>query len=150
MTDYSKSAVNLCNPPELEIMLGRYRDLQYVQEQLNNQAKALIPPELSSAIAKKGDAINELNTMIREKIDLLGSYQNLDNGMCAIKQRKVSKSYNAEEFDRWYPEYSKAVIVKAIDTTKLNGLIKGNLIKEEDLKEREILKETETYAYIIK
>jgi hypothetical protein len=150
MVDYSKSAVNLCNPGVIEIKLFKYRELQSERDTIQDKIKSLVPQELQNELELKESSLNTLNQEIKASIDELGSYQNLDNGMTAVKQRKVSKSYDAEKFDSVYPDYSKAVIVKAIDTTKLAGLIKGGLIKEEELKSKSILKETETFAYIIK
>ena len=81
---------------------------------------------------------------------MYGSYQDLDKGWYAVKQRKVSKSYNAEAFEKTYPQFAPAVIIKTVDTTKLNGLIKGGLLAEDDLVDVHIIKESESFAYIIK
>ncbi len=148
--DYLKSAVNLCNPKEVEVLLTKYTEVRKALDNLSEKAQAFIPKEIVDNISLANEELNKLNTEIRQAIDQFGSYQDLENEVYGVKQRKVSRAYDALVFDVAYPEYSKAVIIKAVDTTKLNGLIKGNLIKEDELREKGILKETEAYSYIIK
>ncbi len=148
--DYTKSAVNLCNPKEIETLLYQYQSKVAEYDEVNESIEKVIPAVLLEKRNLVEVEKDKLHEQIKLKIDELGSYQDIDTGLYAVKQRKISKSYDAEKFDSTYPEYSKAVIIKAIDTTKLNGLIKGGLITEPKLKEQSILKETESYSYIIK
>jgi hypothetical protein len=151
-TDYSASAVNLCNPPEVGEVLRGQIARQLTLKQLKQQADDCVPEELRQKIQALGDEIVKENDGLREYIDTFGSYQDLELGIYAVKQRTVSKSYNAVAFERIYPQYAPAVIIKAVDTTKLNGLIKGGLLNEDDLKHPDmgVIKETESYRYIIK
>ena len=71
-------------------------------------------------------------------------------GWYALKQRKVSKSYKPEPFEKAYPQFAPAVIIKAIDTSKLTGLIKGGLVNEAQLEADGVLVCTESFAYIIR
>ena len=148
--DYSASAVKMVNPPETHTLLGELKNLKADLLVLNEQVDALIPQELRDRIEICQKWIIEKEVDIRLAVDMFGSYQDLDKGWYAIKQRKVSKSYNAEKFEAIYPQYSPAVIIKAVDTTKLNGLIKGGLITNDELILHAITKETESFAYIIK
>jgi small-conductance mechanosensitive channel len=149
-TDYSASAVNLCNPASIEIKLNTLE--QYNGQLLDLQGKmdACIPNELKSELSNVTACIAELNKQIREDIEASGSYQDLTLGWYAVKQRKTSKSSNAEPFEKNYPQFAPAVIVKAVDTTKLNGLIKGGLLDEARLEADGVLKITESFVYIIK
>ena len=149
-TDYSASAVKMVNPPETHTLLGELKNLKADLLVLNEQVDALIPQELRDRIEICQKWIIEKEVDIRLAVDMFGSYQDLDKGWYAVKQRKVSKSYNAEKFEAIYPQYSPAVIIKAVDTTKLNGLIKGGLITNDELILHAITKETESFAYIIK
>lgn len=149
-TDYSASAVNLCNPPELQELLARLYEAQGNANEIKDRIDAAIPPELLKASEQVRDTISALNTEIRAVIEKYGSYQDVINGAYAIKQRKVSRTYNAQPFETNYPQFAPAVIIKAVDTTKLNGLIKGGLLTEEQLRQTGVLTETESYAYIIK
>ena len=149
-TDYSASAVKLCNPPEVEGLLLDLQNEQTSVEQLKNQANALIPDELKVKIGQAEFTVAKLSTEIRRVIDKEGSYQDIEVGWYALKQRKVSKSYKAEPFEKNYPQFAPAVIIKAIDTAKLTGLIKGGLINEGQLEADGVLVCTESFAYIIK
>ena len=148
--DYSASAVKMVNPPETHTLLGELKNLKADILVLNEQVDALIPQELRDRIEICQKRIIEKEVDIRLAVDMFGSYQDLDKGWYAVKQRKISKSYNAEKFEAIYPQYSPAVIIKAVDTTKLNGLIKGGLITNDELILHAITKETESFAYIIK
>lgn len=149
-TDYSRSAVSLLNPQEVEIGLIELHVLNNEVNKIQAEMDSLIPQELwdkKSEIEKK---ITEVTQVIKDRINSLGSYQNIDMGWYAVKQRKVSKSYNATAFESQYPQFAPAVIIKAVDTAKLNGLIKGGLLEELTLKSAGIINETESFAYIIK
>ena len=148
--DYSKSAVNLTNPRELKDALGaqgeRMLDLARLQEKID----ACVPSELKVELANLQKEIVAENEGIRGYIDTLGSYQNVEAGMYAVKQRKVSISYDPQVFRAQYPDYAPAVIKETVDGTKLNGLIKGGLLTQEDLEKKGVSTKSESFAYIIK
>ncbi len=148
--DYSVSAVNLTNPPEIKTRLSNYRDSIQAYEKLKIEAESHIPEYLRARIKNsEADLATEFKAL-RETIDLLGSYQDLEGGNYAVKQRKVSVSYDAGRFEYVYPQFAPAIIVKTVDTAKLKGLIKGGLITEDALAAGDISRTTESYAYIIK
>lgn len=148
--DYTKSAVNLRNPIEVGNLLVQYRKEEQDIESIQSQIQALIPKELQEKLEELQNYHAETNNAIRKAIDEFGSYQDLETGVYGVKQRKVSKSYNAENFKLCYSQFAPAIIIETIDIPKLSGLIKGNLITEDDLRRKNILKETETFSYIIK
>jgi hypothetical protein len=149
-TDYSASAVNLINPPETHTLLEELKRLKVDLLVLNEQVDALIPQELRDRREICQKWISEKESDIKLACDMYGSYQDLDKGWYAVKQRKVSKSYNAGLFRTFFPDFSPAVIIETIDTTKLNGLLKGGLLTEDGLKRSGIQEEKEWFAYIIK
>ena len=161
-TDYSASAVKLCNPESIGFLLAQYHAELAAIQTLNDEIQKLIPKELTDKIAEYQKSHSECEVELRKVIEEQGSYQDLEKGWYAVKQRKVSKSYNAEAFEKTYPQYAPAIIIKAVDTTKLNGLLKGGLITEQDLRKRmpafaedtvgndPIMHESESFAYIIK
>ena len=149
-TDYSASAVNLGNDFELGERLHGLASLGREMVVVNNAIESAIPKELKEKKADLESCIAQAITAIKTDIERLGSYQNLDRLWYAVKQRKVSKSYNPATFENLYPRYAPAVIVKAVDEKKLLGLIKGGLLTEGELKENQVLTETESFAYIIK
>ena len=150
--DYSASAVMLTNPPQLQDLLRRLYEAQGNANEIKDRIDASIPKDLIIANENIQAFIASLNEEIRDAIDTYGSYQDVTNGMYAVKQRKVSISYDAARFKFLYPQYAPAIIIESVDTAKLKGLIKGGLLKEEDLKHPDvaIAKETESFAYIVK
>jgi Holliday junction resolvase-like predicted endonuclease len=149
-TDYSASAVNLTNTTKLAMAMNIYRNEQADLQKLQEEADSYIPDTLRESIAKKQDIIAHTAQDIRGLIDLHGSYQDVEHGIYAVKQRKLSKSYKAEPFEKTYPQYAPAVIAKAVDVAKLTGLIKGGLLDEARLEADGVLTISETYSYIIK
>ncbi len=148
--DYSASAVNLCNPETVEVLITALSNITELRNALEEKAQALIPDEIKENLKKADDKITELQQQIKEAVDTHGSFQDLAIGWYAVKQRKVSKSYDASLLETAYPQYAPAVIIKAVDTTKLTGLIKGGLLDEAQLKAGNIIQEKESFAYVIK
>lgn len=151
-TDYSNSAVNLTNPSALRELLEKYHLAQTRIQNVNDKIKAAVPQILFDELAVEQDFVGRVTDEMKRVIEAEGSYQDIELGQYALKQRKVSVSYDAARFEYLYPQYAPAIIVKAVDAAKLKGLIKGGLLNEEDLKHPEvgIAKETESFAYIIR
>jgi hypothetical protein len=93
--------------------------------------------------------IAEKQMEIRKLVDDLGSYQDIENGIYAVKQRRVSIYYSVELVKKNLPQYSPVIISEIVDEKKLSGLIKGGLITLEQ-EESCIGGRKETFAYIIK
>ena len=150
--DYTLSAVNLTNPLEVELDLRAIKGLTGQLAELQAKMEALIPEDMKDLMTSLQTQLNAATQGTKTDIDTYGSFQNLDEGLYAIKQRKVSVSYDAARFKFLYPQYAPAIIIESVDTAKLKGLIKGGLIKEEDLKHPDVAvaKETESFAYIVK
>ena len=149
-TDYSASAVNLCNPPEVKELLERLQVKQVSLQAITEKIEACVPAELREGASSLNNDIGELKMLLQQCVDRQGSYQDIERGEYAVKQRRVSKNYNVEPFEKTYPQFAPAVIVKAIDTSKLNGLIKGGLLDEARLEADGVLVCTSSFAYIIK
>jgi len=149
-TDYSASAVKPVNPPEVKALLDQYITRQILIDELQAEMDKLIPDVLKKTMEDYREELNKTNTMLRTAIDEHGSYQNVEAGHYAVKQRKVSKSYDAAKFGGLYPQFKEAVIVPTVNVKALEGLIKGGLIKTDDPAMNEITTKTESYVYIIK
>ena len=148
--DYTASAVALLNPNEVQEALCELNYLNKEVEKTQDIISALIPREFTETLTNLIKKREEVTQKIKDRVNTLGSYQNLDAGWYAVKQRKLSKSYDAAPFEQKYPQFAPAVIIKAVDTTKLNGLIKGGLLDEAQLEADGVLKISESFAYIIK
>lgn len=148
--DYSKSAVNLTNPPELKDFLLAQKSRLSALAQLQEKIDACIPRELKAEFERVQNEIAVEDKGIRGYIDTFGSYQDVEAGMYAVKQKKVSVSYDPQVFRAQYPDYAPAVIKETVDTAKLTGLIKGGLLTPEDLEKKGVSMKSESFAYIIK
>ena len=149
-TDYSASAVKMVNSKVVADLMETLHVLRADYDEAIKTRNASIPVELQTKVIETEAAVNGMADTIKSAIEQYGSYQDLDKGWYAVKQRKVSKSYDAPNFKLAYPQYAPAVIIETVDTTKLNGLIKGGLLTEDYLKTLDIIKESESFAYIIK
>ena len=145
--DFSASAVNLINPSSQAQRLNELHAWQSKVSQLDAVLRAM--PEYEELKTAESQ-VNLITERIKTFIDIEGSYQDVNSGVYAVKQRRLSKQYNAELFEATYPEYAPAIIKKAVDTVKLNGLVKGGLVSEDTMRQTLVMTETETFAYIIK
>ncbi len=150
--DYSASVVNLRNPQEVYALLVELYAAQANVSSLDATLRAMPEYEDMKRFEKKvADLIAELKGTAERPgmIDALGSYQDVENGHYALKQRKVSKWYDAKRFKANYPQYPSAIL-ETMNLPVLEGLIKGGLLTEQDLDTHQVIKREETFAYIIK
>lgn len=150
--DYSASAVNLTNPPELAELLQEWRGSQRYLSQLNDTAKALIPDDLKAQIQIVGETVKVLGERIRGFIDRLGSYQDTDAGFYAVKQRRESIIYSVSATKAILdPKLAALVIVETVDSKAIEVLVKGGkggLITAQQARDCGEVKEA--YAYVIR
>ena len=145
--DYSASAENLCNPAEVGLKLRELREIQSKIRTLEANLEAI--PEfqgLQMHLEKQRD----LDAQIRAMVDAQGSYQDMANGLYAVKYRRVSKTYKAQPFIENYPKYAPAVIENFVNTKALEGLVKGGLLDFQDLKQKGVVEETTSFAYYVR
>jgi len=144
-TDYTKSAINLVNPNEVKNLL-----LQW--EKANNIYKANIDALNKTAEAIEVQAaqvsVERLQKELRAAIDRAGSYQDIAEGLYALKQARKSTSYDPKQVRKHIPQFAEAVITETVDGNKIRGLQKGGLIDENQLRLIEITMELEP-AYIV-
>ena len=148
-TDYTNSAVNLQNH---ESYIGMFESLRHWQEnkaKLESELKAK-NTELYGLLEGCDKEIGIIMNDIRLSIDQYGSYQDLEKGWYAVKQRAISKSYDAQAFKDNYIKLAPAVIVETVNEKALQGLIKGGLLTEEELKEKGVTQGSESFRYIIR
>ncbi len=149
-TDYSASAVNLTNDYHLSDLTHRLMDNEQKLCALRNKVESLIPDDLKESIRCTEEMIKNFYDDIRLAIGEYGSYQDVEHGVYALKQRKVSVSYDPKQLRFKHPKEAELVIEESVNATKINGLIKGGLLNQADLKLEGVTKETESFAYIIK
>lgn len=147
VADYKDSAVNLCNPPDLKVKLAELAEQQALLPMYEEELK-----ENSSykSLKETEQSISDTKAQIRAMIEALGSYQDIGKAY-ALKSRRATKEYHADKFaGKPYDQYRPAVIAETINVQALNGLIKGKLLDEAELKQHGVITEKESFAIIIK
>ena len=145
-TDYTKTAVNLTNPDEVRVALEHLHNLQSTVEMLKGELLGI--PEY--AYLKEHEAkIAQLTIEIKEKVDTYGSYQKVGEAY-AVKYRRITNTYHAEPFVDNYIKYSPAVIEETVNVSEIKKLIKGGSLNEKELKDKGVIEENISYAYVVR
>lgn len=149
--DYSESAVNLVNPPEIKCKL---LELARTREHLAAcQADITATLETHCAKTVQDKAALEVQEAallaeIRAGIETLGSYQDTVLGHYAVRQARQRIIYQVELTKKSLPaNLWPAVIMETVNTKALEGLAKGGLVAPDQLDKCGV-KET-TYATIV-
>ena len=145
--DYSNTAVNLCNPEEVRNKLA---ELHIAQEQIKLFEGALAENENFKEMKRYEQMVSDMTAQIKGMVDAQGSYQDTENGFYAVKYIRKSKVYHTDPFLEHYPKYAPAVVVQTINAKALEGLVKGGLIEEADLRMHKVFTEDISYAYVVK
>ena len=145
--DYSASAVNLVNPPELKKLI---EERQSFTESVAHLRRLLEDSPHWEELKQAEQRLSDHDGYIKKAIDEFGSYQDVETGVYAVKQLKRTKLYSASNFESCFPEYATAVLTKSINVPVLEWLIKGNLLSEDGLRRAHIIEDKESFAYIIK
>ncbi len=147
--DYSGSAVNLSNPPQV---IGLLKELHLRQDkvtQLTDKTKEYIPQELINQIAEATSQCKELQEALRKAIDEFGSYQDSDKGEYALKQKRESIIYKPELVRQYAPsKVASFVLVESVDTKALDALVKAGQLTAVEARQCGEIKES--FAYIIR
>ena len=143
--DYSKSAVNLCNPVEVLDLLMEYKEVKKTIVDL--EEKLMQESTVYLALKQREQDIQIVDGLLRAAIDKFGSYHDSNTDLVAIKQRRIRKAYDARRFSELFPQFAPAIIEQTVNVPSLYGLIKGGLLSEEEI--APCVSESETFAYII-
>jgi hypothetical protein len=149
-TDYSASAVDISNPEPTVIAYAKWLESKAMLERATLEIDAKIPAELITARDAAQKAVDLSYKELHDMVITSGGMQDLEAGRYALQQRRVSKSYAVEPFKMHFGEFTPAVLVEAINTVALEGLVKAGRITESSLKAAGGLQEKETMAFIIK
>jgi hypothetical protein len=148
--DYTASAKDLSNPVPTFNAYDNWKMAKDLLEKAELEIEAKIPTELITARDKARELVDSAYNALKEAVINYGGFQNIEAGEYALQQRRASKSYNVEPFKMHFGEWTPMVLVEAIDVKNLESLIKDGKLKETDLKERGVVTEKESFAYIIK
>lgn len=137
--DYTASAISITNPQEIEILLGQRRAISaQVGELLNTLERTPTYKDITKGRATLADIDATLTALIDEK----GGYQDTDAGLYALRQRRVSLSYNPKRLRECVPKWADGVISEVVDPKQVSQLIKSKLITEKEIEAATIRKET--------
>lgn len=145
--DYSESAINLCNPEEIGVKLAK---LHQTQEQIRQLEETLQGNDTYKEYLKVGKMIADITAQIKDMVEAQGSYQDIEAGSYAVKYKRISKVFHTEPFKEHYPKFVSAVVVETINAKALEGIIKGGLIEEADLKMHKVITEDFGYAFYVR
>lgn len=147
--DYAASAVMLTNSPQVEGLLRELQNYQVAVNQLRNQADALVPDELKSKIQRAEEQASKLSKDIRQSIDEFGSYQDIDKGWYAIKQKRESISYKPELVRQYAPsKVASFVLIESVDSKAMDAMLKSGQLTPVVARQCGIVEEK--FAYIIR
>ncbi len=147
--DYSGSAVMLTNPPQVMIDLQAIRGLNNQMAELQEKVKLCIPQEIKDEIAKVQAKLDEASGIIRADIETYGSYQDIDKGEYALKQKRESIIYKPELVRQYAPsKVASFVLIESVDTKALDALVKAGQLTPVEARQCGEVKES--FAYIIK
>jgi len=144
--DYSASAEKLCNPPEVGKKIAELHKAQNTLEILEGQR----PAKLEYTVEVTQKRIADITAQVKSMVDAQGSYQDIESGEYAVKYRRMIKGYHIEPFKQAFPKYVSAVIEETINVKVLEGLFKGKVLFEGELKDIGAITESPTFAYYIR
>lgn len=147
--DYAESAENLVNPVEVKDLLDQLHLEEQAMEDLKKQLEEQ-SSELCKAIVEMGAVIADTQKQIKQAIEAYGSYQDTDAGVYAVKYRRGYISYDVQQFIEFFPDFVPVVVKSVVNEDALEGLIKGGLIKIEELRNVDVIKEEFKYAFYIR
>lgn len=147
--DFSESAKNLCNPPEVKALLLKLSKAEASQGKLQEELKAS-NTVLVEKLEKHTKVVSDLQDKIRVAVEEHGSYQSLDDERYAVKYARKTEGYNLEPFKTQFPKFVELCVKEAIDVRALKGQIKGKLITVKELEDAGVLEYSETFAFYVR
>lgn len=140
--DYTASAVKLTNSPEVKGLFHEWltaKDLANEAKEAFDKVTAELPEfdKAEQAIALLKETIQNLEAAIKE----FGSYQDIEQGLYALRQKRQQISYDPQMVKEHIPDYADKILSQ-VDTTVLRGLITGKLVTKEQADKCAIVKES--------
>ena len=148
-TDYTKSAVNLCNPKEVEEELAFLHKKKDALEKVEAEIEILIPAKLKQTRDEIRRQIAETERGIRPIIDKCGSFQDLVRGWYGVKQKRENTLYSPILVRQQLPvALAQMVIEETVNNKKMSGLVEGGLVTKDQAKKCGVA--SDDFAYIIR
>ncbi len=147
--NYESSAEMLTNPESVRLLLLMRLGLNSKREALQLELE-MQNTDLINRIKDVDTALAVNRSEIENTVKFEGGYQDVDAGLYALRQKRVTYTYDPVAFRREYPEFTPAVIKETVDTVKLGGLIKGGLLNMAALERDLVAVPSESFAFILK
>lgn len=147
--DYTESADRLGDHEVVKEALRKYHEAKEEQAVLQAALEAL-DFELVTRIKAAGEKLAEAEKLVRDAVLYWGSYQNLETGDYAVRYARKSKRYDPEKLRKYHPKEAELAIMETVNVQALEGLIKGGLLDEKQLREKKILTEETLYVFYIR
>ena len=144
-TDYSKSAIDLTNSNEVLNLLNEYGNALEAEDIAQ---QAVLETAESKAFYDALHTSKKAKEAVKVAIDRCGSFQDVGKGLYALKQRKTSVSYDPVRVREFIPDAVAMAIIETVPNRKIDGLLKGKMITEEQASSCRIVAELAP-AYII-
>jgi hypothetical protein len=142
--DYKESAY-ITNIPEVGLMLKARRELVEDMNALNEIISDT--PEVKR-LMKLRKELDDTDADIKKTVEKVGGYQDTNTGDYALKQKRVSVSYDVAKTKQILVNFAQAVVEETVNAKKVEGLLKGGLIDQQAVDQISI--KTTTEAWIIK
>lgn len=144
--DFSTTAVNLQNPPQVKALLDK---LHKAKADLSFQ-ESTIPFAIRKAIEVDGKVIIDTTAAIKEAIAEFGSYQDVEAGVYGVCYESPVQHFHAEALKEHFPKLVPLVIKEVLDKVELQKLIRGKTVSEDELKDHGVITLTDGFAHWIR
>jgi hypothetical protein len=147
--DYSASAVNMCNPKIVSDFMATLQVLKQDYDMAVSARNAAIPATLQVRVLETEAAVNSMAETIKAAVEQYGSYQDLETGHYALKQKAITVNYLPVKCHEVLPAAMvAAVIVESVDKGTVEALVKAGRITPEQ--QENISEKKESYRFIIR
>lgn len=125
--DYTKSAVSLTNSPELRDMLMARRN---ITDHIRIVESMLQRTDEWKASKDAADSLADLDKQIKETMTRLGGFQDIEQGLYALWQRRVTITYIPKLVRSILPKLADALIEEVVNKKVMDGMLKGGVVTE--------------------
>lgn len=147
--DYTKSGVNLCNPPEVKELIESYAQAVAASTKADDVVSKCIPDDIYDAQLACQETVDLARNALKIAVEEHGGYQDVDTETYALFLTRRTAQYHAKPFMERYEQAVPMVIESAINVTALKGLVKGGMLSEDDLIEHGVITYGESNAFIL-
>ncbi len=148
--NFEASAVNLCNPEPVKVLLEKLSAEESILKTLKDELNAK-DAELTQKITEQAIKVNEVGVSIKAAVEEHGSYQDTETERYAVKYARKTAVYdNLPSFKKNFPKFVELCIKEVLDVNALKGQVKGKLITEKELEDTGVLSYSISTAFYVR